>query len=604
MNPSIAREGASLPGVIAPANRREGGPSTREGGDDAGERSFGTALSEADRHAEATPTAQPPKSEASREPSGRAPRPERAGDADGRPNDPFRQRTKAVDRTGAAAAAEAADGKDPVEVSTDPTFGMPTASGPGKDVLSDDASNPSAAAAAAAAAASADLSLLLAQSMLPPAAAVAPAGTSDRGMPAGAQAAIAVAGGAIAAVAGPTGAAGAARPGAASAPAIAGIAPAAGPDAAGSPADAVGADTESVARRAAASLQAASTRPARGPAEVESARTAAADAVARSIEAGVTTGDAAMPRELASTIEIRSGANLPSNQGAPSSGPLAGLGAALDRGLTTDASITSARTPSWLVRTQLAADRAQAVASAAGAERADAASSPVANWREALGTAERFASPATASAASSMATAGFGAGVSGPAAPGAERGPVRAAGETGAARTDGGFAAAPSASGPLGFDNPAAPSTADRGTPLAERIADQVSWWVSQKNSSADFTLDMRDGQPVSVNVQVQGNEAQVSFRSDQADVRAALGEAMSQLQDLLGAQGLTLSGSSVGSHGQAQQQAASDGQGQPAAGMSRGTDGVARSTAGAEPARSAGAGPRAPSGRGLDLYV
>ena len=140
------------------------------------------------------------------------------------------------------------------------------------------------------------------------------------------------------------------------------------------------------------------------------------------------------------------------------------------------------------------------------------------------------------------------------------------------------------------------------GAGLAERMVEQVSWWLSQKTQGAEMTLDMANGQSVSVSVQVQGNEAQVAFRSDQADMRQMLTQAESQLKDLLGGQGLMLSGMSVGTQsgnaGQAAQQGEPDGR-RDAHSTGRGTVAVAP-----EAVRAVATGPRAPSGRSLDLYV
>ncbi|MBV7544136.1 flagellar hook-length control protein FliK [Acidovorax sp. sic0104] len=79
-----------------------------------------------------------------------------------------------------------------------------------------------------------------------------------------------------------------------------------------------------------------------------------------------------------------------------------------------------------------------------------------------------------------------------------------------------------------------------------EQIADQVSYWVHQKTQNAELTLD-RDGQPVEVSVTLTGNEAHVSFRSDQAHTRDMLDRSMAQLSELLRSEGLVLSGMSVG---------------------------------------------------------
>lgn len=79
-----------------------------------------------------------------------------------------------------------------------------------------------------------------------------------------------------------------------------------------------------------------------------------------------------------------------------------------------------------------------------------------------------------------------------------------------------------------------------------EQVAEQVAYWVNQKTQNAELTLQ-RDGQPVEVSVTLSGNEAHVSFRSDQAHTRELLDQSMAQLSELLRNEGLVLSGMSVG---------------------------------------------------------
>ena len=79
-----------------------------------------------------------------------------------------------------------------------------------------------------------------------------------------------------------------------------------------------------------------------------------------------------------------------------------------------------------------------------------------------------------------------------------------------------------------------------------DRVAEQVAYWVSQKTQNAEVTLQ-RDGHPVEVSVSLSGNEAHVSFRSDQQQTRELLDQSMAQLSDLLCSEGLVLSGMSVG---------------------------------------------------------
>lgn len=81
---------------------------------------------------------------------------------------------------------------------------------------------------------------------------------------------------------------------------------------------------------------------------------------------------------------------------------------------------------------------------------------------------------------------------------------------------------------------------------MEDQVAEQVAYWVNQKTQNAELTLN-RDGQPVEVSVSLSGNEAHVAFRSDQPQTRELLDQSMAQLSELLRAEGLVLSGMSVG---------------------------------------------------------
>lgn len=83
-----------------------------------------------------------------------------------------------------------------------------------------------------------------------------------------------------------------------------------------------------------------------------------------------------------------------------------------------------------------------------------------------------------------------------------------------------------------------------------EQVADQVAYWVNQKTQNAEMTLH-QDGQPVEVSVSLSGNEAHVSFRSDQPETRALLDQSMAQLSEMLLSEGLVLSGMSVSTSAQ-----------------------------------------------------
>ncbi|GAB3364413.1 flagellar hook-length control protein FliK [Giesbergeria giesbergeri] len=82
--------------------------------------------------------------------------------------------------------------------------------------------------------------------------------------------------------------------------------------------------------------------------------------------------------------------------------------------------------------------------------------------------------------------------------------------------------------------------------PAEDAVAEQVSYWVNQNIQNAELTVE-HAGHPVEVTVALSGNEAHVSFRSDQGETRALLDASVAQLRELLEGQGLVLSGMTVG---------------------------------------------------------
>lgn len=83
-----------------------------------------------------------------------------------------------------------------------------------------------------------------------------------------------------------------------------------------------------------------------------------------------------------------------------------------------------------------------------------------------------------------------------------------------------------------------------------DRLAEQVTYWLSQKTQNAELTLD-QGGQAVGVFVSLTGNDASIAFSSDQALTREWLDASTSQLRDLLNAQGLSLTDVTVSAQGQ-----------------------------------------------------
>ena len=128
-------------------------------------------------------------------------------------------------------------------------------------------------------------------------------------------------------------------------------------------------------------------------------------------------------------------------------------------------------------------------------------------------------------------------------------------------------------------------------------FSEEVSYWIGQDIQKAEMTLDGLGLNPVEVSISMQGNEAQVMFRTDEVQTREALSSAAEELQEALSRQGVALSSVSVGnSHsGGAQQQNSGGGQ-RP--GWKVGAVEVAEVAPAAQTVRTLG------PGRTVDLFV
>ena len=104
----------------------------------------------------------------------------------------------------------------------------------------------------------------------------------------------------------------------------------------------------------------------------------------------------------------------------------------------------------------------------------------------------------------------------------------------------------------------ATPGAGAAATPFGvdQQIANQVSLWVGQNIQSAELKLDALGPDPVEVSIALTGNEAQIQFRSDVAETRELLTRSATQLDSALQREGLVLSGVSVGTSGQGQDEA------------------------------------------------
>jgi flagellar hook-length control protein FliK len=153
---------------------------------------------------------------------------------------------------------------------------------------------------------------------------------------------------------------------------------------------------------------------------------------------------------------------------------------------------------------------------------------------------------------------------------------------------------------------PVAAAPIDTGSAsMEDRMSAQVSYWLSQKTQNAELTLNTLDGKPVEVQITLKGNEAQVAFRADAGATRELLGSALPQLRELLGSEGLVLSGVTVNDFGARNQSGSGQSGGEeerrPRGGMRQVT---AAGDIPAGPARPGGSGLGTGAGRSLDLYV
>ena len=87
-------------------------------------------------------------------------------------------------------------------------------------------------------------------------------------------------------------------------------------------------------------------------------------------------------------------------------------------------------------------------------------------------------------------------------------------------------------------------------SPTDVYVAEQVSFWISRDVQNAEMKLEGFGSDPVQVNISMNGNEAQVAFRTDELQVRNALENASAHLKEMLQQEGVVLSGVSVGSNG------------------------------------------------------
>lgn len=184
-----------------------------------------------------------------------------------------------------------------------------------------------------------------------------------------------------------------------------------------------------------------------------------------------------------------------------------------------------------------------------------------------LQTAAQSSTTSTSAQAADRGASLFSASSAGPELQQAWRGDSAAAGVTAA----GGRAAA----GTLGFAQGMQASTF--GQPLgqsfgdsewAESVTKRVALMAGQKVSSAQIELDPPELGAMTVRVSVTGDQANVMFTSAHAQVREALEQTFTRLQDMLGQQGLQLADAQVSDQSAARQQQGDGRGGQGGAGV------------------------------------
>ena len=92
--------------------------------------------------------------------------------------------------------------------------------------------------------------------------------------------------------------------------------------------------------------------------------------------------------------------------------------------------------------------------------------------------------------------------------------------------------------------------SSDAVSPTDTFVAEQISYWISNDVQNAEMKLDGIGDTPVGVSISMHGNEAHVTFRTDELQAREALENASLHLKDLLQREGLVLAGVSVGTSG------------------------------------------------------
>ena len=103
----------------------------------------------------------------------------------------------------------------------------------------------------------------------------------------------------------------------------------------------------------------------------------------------------------------------------------------------------------------------------------------------------------------------------------------------------------------------AASQHASHGDAQGAQAEPDMAFWMNSRQQRAEMVLD-RDGEPVRVQVTMEGSTAHVTFRSDEQSTRSMLDASVAQLRDMLASQGVELAGVQVDAQASGNQQGGS----------------------------------------------
>lgn len=206
----------------------------------------------------------------------------------------------------------------------------------------------------------------------------------------------------------------------------------------------------------------------------------------------------------------------------------------------------------------------------------------------------------TASAAAGTASPAAARALPGAAEPGPSplhgvQGPHLPHGPGAATPVQGSFSTTPGSTGAAAYALAAPVDSPD----FPQALATQISYIVRDGVQQAQLHLNPAEMGPVSVQIALNGQQAQVDFAAASSATRAAIENSLSDLAASLQSAGFTLTGGGVSQHPQQQGQAPGQSPAEP--GLVRGPAG--RDEAGA-PAGGTATAPRPRTAGGLDLYA